>query len=44
MFMEVLVHVRDGFLDELEAWRGDLAPFIQFPQPVASHLRRKAQG
>jgi hypothetical protein len=34
MFVEVLLRVRDGYLDELEIWRGDLGPILAIPDPV----------
>jgi hypothetical protein len=43
MFIEVLVHVVNGLLDELEAWRGDLGPFLQFPDPEIAELRREVE-
>jgi hypothetical protein len=43
MFIQVLVHVVDGWLDELEAWRGDLGPFLQFPDPAVAELQRQVE-
>ncbi len=36
MWMELLLHVVDGRLHELEIWRGDLAPVKRWPS--ASNL------
>jgi hypothetical protein len=33
MWFEVLLHVVDGYMDELEIWRGDLGPIMLLPEP-----------
>jgi hypothetical protein len=34
MMVDILVHVVDGYLNELETWRGDLGEIQTFPTPV----------
>jgi len=34
MYMSVLVHVRNGFLRGIDAFRGDLKPFWEIPDPA----------
>lgn len=31
MFLEILLHLREGFLDQLELWRGDGGPIRDLP-------------
>jgi hypothetical protein len=33
MFVEINIHVVDGYLDELEMWRGDLGAMKAYPDP-----------
>jgi len=38
MGVQVLLHVVDDYLDELEIWRGDLGEIMEMPEPTALYF------